>query len=163
MAWCRPGPSHYLNQWWNIINWTLRNKLHRNFNKILIFSFKKMCFQVSSAKWQPFCLSLTVLTDLSSRSCVMASASLIESVIDCCICSFWWFRSDCNVSTYTGGIYMKQVGKDLIGLVDWWPLLESLSWYLLICVKSPPFIWRLGAHRFRLQVPNLEVSYSDQL
>ena len=36
----RPGrrqawtaPSHYLNQCWNIVNWTLRNKLHWNFNR----------------------------------------------------------------------------------------------------------------------------------
>ena len=26
-------PSHYLNQCWLIVNWTLRNKLHRNSNK----------------------------------------------------------------------------------------------------------------------------------
>ena len=25
-------PSHYLNQWWNIVNWTLRNKLQWNIN-----------------------------------------------------------------------------------------------------------------------------------
>ena len=29
--------------------------------EILIFSFKKMCFKVSSAKWRPFCLGLNVL------------------------------------------------------------------------------------------------------
>ena len=27
------APSHYLNQWWNIVNWTLRNKLQWNFNQ----------------------------------------------------------------------------------------------------------------------------------
>ena len=26
-------PSHYLNQWWNIVNWTYRNKLWWNFNR----------------------------------------------------------------------------------------------------------------------------------
>ena len=30
-AW--PAPSHYLNQWWNIVNWTLGNKLQWNFNR----------------------------------------------------------------------------------------------------------------------------------
>ena len=30
MAWT--APSHYLKQCWNIVNWTLRNKLHWNFN-----------------------------------------------------------------------------------------------------------------------------------
>ena len=36
-----------------------------NFSEILVeiltFSFKKMCLKISSAKWQPFCLSLNVL------------------------------------------------------------------------------------------------------
>ena len=27
------APNHYLNQWWNIVNWTLRNKLQWNFNR----------------------------------------------------------------------------------------------------------------------------------
>ena len=32
IAW--PAPSHYyLNQWWNIVNWTLRNKLQWNLNR----------------------------------------------------------------------------------------------------------------------------------
>ena len=31
MAWT--APSHYLNQCWNIVNWTLRNKLQWNFNR----------------------------------------------------------------------------------------------------------------------------------
>ena len=29
VAWS--APSHYLKQWWNVVNWTLRNKLHWNF------------------------------------------------------------------------------------------------------------------------------------
>ena len=27
------APSHYLNHWWPIVNWTLRNKLQWNFNR----------------------------------------------------------------------------------------------------------------------------------
>ena len=30
-AW--PAPSHYLNQCWNVVNWTLENKLQWNFNQ----------------------------------------------------------------------------------------------------------------------------------
>ena len=47
------APSHYLNQCWVMLNWTLRNKLQWNFNKS--FSFTKMHLKISSAKWQPFC------------------------------------------------------------------------------------------------------------
>ena len=36
-------PSHYQNQWWNIVNWTLRNKCSQNLNKkIQPFSCMKM-------------------------------------------------------------------------------------------------------------------------
>ena len=49
-------PSHYLNQWWVIVNWTLRNRT--SFSEILIktqdFLFTKMHLKISSAKWQPF-------------------------------------------------------------------------------------------------------------
>ena len=33
MACANSAPSHYLNQWWDIINWALRNKLQWNFNQ----------------------------------------------------------------------------------------------------------------------------------
>ena len=50
-----PGqaPSHYLNQCWNVVSWTLRNKLQWNLQR---FSFKKMHLKIS-AKWCPFCRS----------------------------------------------------------------------------------------------------------
>ena len=38
------APSHYLHQWWIIVNWTLRK----------IF-FMKMHLIISSDKWGPFC------------------------------------------------------------------------------------------------------------
>ena len=31
VAWS--APSHYLNQWWNIVDWNLTNKLQWNFNR----------------------------------------------------------------------------------------------------------------------------------
>ena len=55
------APNHYLKQCWNIVNWTLRNKL-QNLTKIQIFSFKKMRFKMSSVKCHLFCLGLNVLT-----------------------------------------------------------------------------------------------------
>ena len=61
MACARPALSHYLNHCWNIVNWTLRNKLQWNLIEILIFSFKKMLLKVSSVMLPPFCLGLNVL------------------------------------------------------------------------------------------------------
>ena len=50
VAWS--APSHYLNQYWLIGNWTLRNKLQWNQNQnVESFSFMKMHLKMSSAKW----------------------------------------------------------------------------------------------------------------
>ena len=59
-----PGrqPSHYLNQCWNVVNWTLRNELKWILIEIQTFSFKIMHMKMSSAKWRPFYLGLNALT-----------------------------------------------------------------------------------------------------
>ena len=42
------APSHYLNQWWNIVDSTFKNKLQWNFNRISNICFMKMRLNVSS-------------------------------------------------------------------------------------------------------------------
>ena len=37
------APSHYLNQYWNSVNWTLKNKLQRNFNQNTKLFIHKIC------------------------------------------------------------------------------------------------------------------------
>ena len=49
------APSHYLNQYWVIVNWTLWNNLQWILLKIQNFSFTKMHLKISSAKSWPFC------------------------------------------------------------------------------------------------------------
>ena len=44
------APSHYLNQCWVIVNWTLRNKFQWNFNQYKKISFTKMHLKIPSAK-----------------------------------------------------------------------------------------------------------------
>ena len=39
------APSHYLNQWWNIVNWTFRNKLQWNFNQNFNIFIEENTFQ----------------------------------------------------------------------------------------------------------------------
>ena len=52
---------HYLNQWWFIVNWTLRDTLQWNFNRNSYISIQKNAFAMSSAKWLSSCLGLHVL------------------------------------------------------------------------------------------------------
>ena len=55
------APSHYLNQWMDIIYWTLRHKLQWNINRNSWISIQENSIKMSSAKCWPFCLSLNVL------------------------------------------------------------------------------------------------------
>ena len=54
--------SHYLNQCWNIVNWTLRNKFQWNFNRNSNIFIYENRMKISSAKWRSFCPCLNVLT-----------------------------------------------------------------------------------------------------
>ena len=50
------APSHYLNQFWFIINWTLKNKLQWNFNQNKKkFHSRKCIWKCRLPKWRPFC------------------------------------------------------------------------------------------------------------
>ena len=49
------GAKPLLNQWWIIVNWTLRNNFKWNFIKLQNFLFAKMHLKILSAKWRPFC------------------------------------------------------------------------------------------------------------
>ena len=55
-------PSHYLNQFWNVVNWTPRNNLQWNFNRSSYIFIQEMNLKMVSGNWQPFCLGPNVLT-----------------------------------------------------------------------------------------------------
>ena len=58
---CRlAGARPLSNQCWNIINWTLGNKVQWNLNRIHIFPFKKVRLKMSR-NWRTFCFGLNVL------------------------------------------------------------------------------------------------------
>ena len=58
-------PSHYLNQWWNIVNcWTMGNTFQWNFHQSTTIFVQENAFEMSSGKWLPFCLGLNVLNQL---------------------------------------------------------------------------------------------------
>ena len=85
------GASHYLNQCWNIVNWTLGT----NFSQILIgiqtFSLKKLHLKRSSANWHLFCLSLNELTQ---PICFTVQRWLLKWEI---VCILYWLKSAPNL------------------------------------------------------------------
>ena len=61
MAFAWSAPSHYLNQCWDIVNWTLRNKLQWNINQnSYIFiqenAFERVISEMSAILSQPSCV-----------------------------------------------------------------------------------------------------------
>ena len=72
--------SHYLNQCWNIVNWTLRNKLKWDFNWNSNISFMQMHLKVLSGKWQPFCLGINVLMTNSYHSSLVQIHTVVTYV-----------------------------------------------------------------------------------
>ena len=58
------APSHYLNQCWNIVNWTLRNKLQWNLNRnSIIFiqenAFENVVWKMAAILTRPQCVKRT--------------------------------------------------------------------------------------------------------
>ena len=61
VAWS--APSHYLNQCWNVVNWTLRIKFKWNFNRnahifIQANAFQKVVCKMSAIVSRPQCVKL---------------------------------------------------------------------------------------------------------
>ena len=64
-----PAPSHYLNQCWPVVYWTIIIKLKGNLCENLTIFIQKYYFNMPSEKWQPFCL-VAVCLECYTRSCV---------------------------------------------------------------------------------------------
>ena len=80
VAWT--APTHYLNQCWNIVNWTLGNKLQWNSNRNSNIFIKKMHLKMSSGKSRPFCLGLNVLMMLLAWLLLSFFSSLCCAQVD---------------------------------------------------------------------------------
>ena len=71
VAWT--APSHFLNQFWNIVNWNLRNKLQWNLNRTSYIFIQENAFKkcMSSRIWRPFCLGINVFLVLSMQQLII--------------------------------------------------------------------------------------------
>ena len=65
-----PAPSHYLNQCWNIVNWTLRNKFQRNFNRYSYIFIQENAFE--NVVWK-------MVAILAPPQCVKTASRLVNS------------------------------------------------------------------------------------
>ena len=74
------APSHYLCNCWLVVNWTLRYKnFSKNLFKTWTSSLMKIYLEMSSAKWGPFCLCLSVLS--LTKQMVLDSPSTLSHCV----------------------------------------------------------------------------------
>ena len=59
VAW--PAPSHYLNQCWDIFNWTFENRLQWNLYRSSYMFIHEIVLNIPSGKWRPFCFDLILI------------------------------------------------------------------------------------------------------
>ena len=75
------APSHYLNQWWNIVDWALRNKIQKMVFAIFTFSFKKIQLKILPAQWLPLCIGLSVIIFGKNYESNWLSVSLSQLIV----------------------------------------------------------------------------------
>ena len=94
VAWT--APSHYLNQYWNIVNWTLRNKLQWNFNRDShIFIQENALVNVGK-----------MVAILSLPQCVKTQAAAWGQYLHTTINKSMWYQTKIKIpaSCYTEGV-----------------------------------------------------------
>ena len=66
-----PAPSHYMNQWWNVVNWNLRNKLLWNsYRNSYIFiqenAFENVVCKMVAILSRHQCVNITIVSAMRS-------------------------------------------------------------------------------------------------
>ena len=76
-------PSHYLNQCWNIVNWTLGNKLQWNFNQNSNIFIQENAFENGVCEMASICLGLNELSNVYT-ACMVTAFRLLNGLRE------WW-------------------------------------------------------------------------
>ena len=97
------APSHYLNQCWNIVNWTLGNKLQWNLNRNLNIFIEENAFEnvwkMAAILSRPQCVNCngTVYTGQTADSVTMVTIWMLFGLL-CFFLSLglFWLMVLCN-------------------------------------------------------------------
>ena len=131
MAWT--VPSHFLNQCWNIVNWTLGNKLQWNFNRnSSIFIQEKavenvVCKMVSILSWLQ-CVNINIMQSLVFPG----SLNKLLNKQYCQLYETPWYSCDVTVLCYIGLCYNgTQLYKEHSKIdVIWMPFINIVFYYM---------------------------------
>ena len=135
MAWT--VPSHYLNQCWNIVNWTLRNKLQWKFNRnsnIFIHenAIESVVCEMASILSQPQCVNGCVITHPCWKL-IHVSKRVPRTHLNL---TFEWIRRDISESKIKCNIFWTSMSKIIFLKASGWiiiPILEGFYRYQQNC------------------------------
>ena len=130
---------------------------------------------VSVTQHQPYsygCSSVTDKVNLAVMVVPMSVTQVNHTAMDAPLSltistlQLWMLHYHWQYQPYSCGCFSAidtgaSTAAGLINKVTWWPLLELLSRYPLIPVKSLQLTWRSGTHRWNVRVPNLQMSCID--
>ena len=101
VAWT--APSHYLNQCWNIVNWTLKNKFQWNLNRnsynfIQENASENVVWKMAAILSRPQCVknSDTVDSIIANHLSALNTKMTEHSILKEMVCQQMWFPNGCR-------------------------------------------------------------------
>ena len=117
--------SHYQNQCWLTVNWTLGTNFKENFNQIWNFFYKWKCIR----KWRPYCVRLNELSVWSVAVCTALCIRMALQWTITCRPTTRIYSFICPTLTHwpLGDLKKFYLSKlKLIFVIDGWGTLVSL-------------------------------------
>ena len=99
--------SHYLNQWWPVVYWTLKNKLQSNFNLELYIQqnvFENVVTKMSTILFKPQCVNSLCTTDI-----IQCHRLNMVQVMACYLMASTYYLNPCLTSVRSCGIHVMAV------------------------------------------------------
>ena len=131
--------GHYLNQCWNIVNWTLRNKLQWKFNRnsnIFIHenAIERVVCKIAAILSRPQCVNLVQCQPHKWRKCTVAKSSS-------CQAKWCLMYSLCQCLSFYG-CCLTHWGQDKIAAVSQTTFSNAFSWMKMVEFRLK-FHWNL--------------------
>ena len=153
-------PSHYLNQCWNIVNWTPRNKLQWNINENSNIFIQNNAFENAVCKmtailsWPQCDNTFMAYVDGLVQDCSNSIANALELLQSCtkpsmwflmcvcwsvrdltwlCICSVWWMLWSVNCRQRQSPAWLWHPNYIQLILMSW-----VMSEWETVCSTSHP-------------------------
>ena len=138
------APSHYLNQWWNIVNSKLRNKFQWNLNpNSYVFkqenAFENVVWKMSAILSRPQCVKVWDDCPIKKFRYITEITYLIKCIKDNGFNPVWHNEIYSRKSTTDTIGYLTHWGLETLqvmaGHTNWFPLSRSMLTYCRLSIR----------------------------